>query len=313
MISENQQQTASPVLTRFQQYMAKKKAAKEAKAAEKAKQIEAGVITVRQDKINATLQRLRDRLEKLTNGSKDKMYQKRYGNEMINYAFRIVENVKEMRYAGDYKFTIERSKGRTENWKFHMIDDIKELQNQIASNEFKLKEAIEADNKEMEKIAKKQAAEKKFRSVLDNLPANLKKFMEDAIKYQNDFVAKKKAEITELVKGWKKEREAIEDSRKKAEHYRDHEMQLTPLEARLYSTDLETLYKLNRSAIELDVYDLMWRVLDKCGEIVDTDDLHYHKGHINGWVEGTKDKAYVDSIFAGGYNIQRLHIRTLVK
>ena len=68
----------------------------------------------------------------------------------------------------------------------------------------------------MEKIAKKQAAEKKFRSVMDNLPANLKKFMEDAIKYQNDFVAKKKAEITELVKGWKKEREAIEDSRKKA-------------------------------------------------------------------------------------------------
>ena len=312
MLVENEERQ-DDFKARIDAYIAKKKAAKEAKAAEKARQVAAGVITVRQDKINATLQRLRDRLEKLTNGSKDKAYQKRYGDELINYAFEIVENEEEMRYASSDKYFLERKKGQTENWKFHLIDDIRGLQNQIATNEFKLKEAIEADNKEMEKIAKKQAAEKKFRSVLDDLPPSLKKFMEEAIKYQNDFVAKKKAEITAKVAGWKKEREAIKDSRKKAEHYREREMQMSPVERRLYSTDLETLYKLNRSSIEWDVYDLMWRVLDKCGKIVDADDLHYHKGHINGWIQGTEDKVYVESIFAGGYNIQRLHIRTLVK
>lgn len=38
-----------------------------------------------------------------------------------------------------------------------------------------------------------------------------------------------------------------------------------------------------------------------------------NKGRLNGVIQGTKASVSVESVFAGGYNIQRLHVRTLVK
>jgi hypothetical protein len=59
---------------------------------------------------------------------------------------------------------------------------------------------------------------------------------------------------------------------------------------------------------------LVYRVKEKVGNITDAAGLHIGaNGEINGLVIGDKDSANVTTIYAGGYNIQCLHFRVLVK
>lgn len=73
----------------------------------------------------------------------------------------------------------------------------------------------------------------------------------------------------------------------------------------------------NRTADAL-ILNLWNRVNEKVGDPTDYD-LYLESGNsiegiaLNGTVVGTKGTARVESILAGGYNIQRLHIRVLVK
>ena len=56
------------------------------------------------------------------------------------------------------------------------------------------------------------------------------------------------------------------------------------------------------------------RVMDLAGNIIDASDLRIGKnGEINGIVIGDKNKVKVETISAGGYNIQCYHFRVLVK
>lgn len=56
------------------------------------------------------------------------------------------------------------------------------------------------------------------------------------------------------------------------------------------------------------------RVQKKCGKILDASDLKIGKnGTINGTIIGEKGTAHVETIVAGGYNIQQLHFRVLIK
>lgn len=74
----------------------------------------------------------------------------------------------------------------------------------------------------------------------------------------------------------------------------------------------EEFYKINLKEAELFIVDLYNRVKAITGEITDWGNIHYGGKALNGWVEGKNGKAKVESILAGGYNIQRLHIRVLV-
>lgn len=59
---------------------------------------------------------------------------------------------------------------------------------------------------------------------------------------------------------------------------------------------------------------LIKRIEKKAGKIVDAGMLYIASdGNINGNVEGEKAKVRVETILAGGYNIQKLHYRVLVK
>ena len=59
---------------------------------------------------------------------------------------------------------------------------------------------------------------------------------------------------------------------------------------------------------------LIYRTNEKIGDIVDASGLYIgSNGEINGFVVGTTGKARVETIYAGGYNIQCLHYRVLIK
>lgn len=72
-----------------------------------------------------------------------------------------------------------------------------------------------------------------------------------------------------------------------------------------------------RDAKEL-ILNLYYRVKDITGEITSWRGIEATIGTwggtvLNGYVEGKEGRARVESIIAGGYNIQRLHVRVLVK
>lgn len=59
---------------------------------------------------------------------------------------------------------------------------------------------------------------------------------------------------------------------------------------------------------------LIAKVEKKAGKIVDARDLYFGSdGTLNGIVVGEKETVRVETILAGGYNIQCLHYRVLVK
>ena len=82
-------------------------------------------------------------------------------------------------------------------------------------------------------------------------------------------------------------------------------------ELRLSKSEAE-FYKENEREAELFIVDLYNRVKAITGEVTDWGNIHYGGKALNGWVEGKNGKAKVESILAGGYNIQRLHVRVLV-
>lgn len=64
--------------------------------------------------------------------------------------------------------------------------------------------------------------------------------------------------------------------------------------------------------------NLVQRTKKIVGTITDYKNLHLEEGShglgvLNGYVAGTDANAYVESVYCGGYNIQRLHVRVLVK
>ena len=65
------------------------------------------------------------------------------------------------------------------------------------------------------------------------------------------------------------------------------------------------------------ILDLLKRVTKITGPVMDWSGLHLTQGNmglvLNGLVIGEDGKARVESILAGGYNIQKLHVRVLVK
>lgn len=74
----------------------------------------------------------------------------------------------------------------------------------------------------------------------------------------------------------------------------------------------EEINQENEQKAKFFVLDLYNRIKDVTGEVTEWDNIHYSKGALNGIVEGKEGTASVESILAGGYNIQRLHVRVLV-
>ena len=74
----------------------------------------------------------------------------------------------------------------------------------------------------------------------------------------------------------------------------------------------ETIHKANVKSAENLIMDLYNRINTITGEIIDWSEIHYGGKALNGVVHGELGSVRVESILAGGYNIQRLHVRVLV-
>ena len=84
-----------------------------------------------------------------------------------------------------------------------------------------------------------------------------------------------------------------------------------------FKTDAQ-IHKENVEAAKYLILDLYHRVEHITGEITDWSNVHATCGAqgmtvLNGFVVGKEGRCEVESILAGGYNIQRLHVRVLVK
>jgi len=80
----------------------------------------------------------------------------------------------------------------------------------------------------------------------------------------------------------------------------------------------EQIHNSNVQDAKYLILDLYYRVRKFTGEIIDWSGIRATSGAcgmtvLNGYVIGKEGRAEIESILAGGYNIQRLHIRVLVK
>lgn len=72
------------------------------------------------------------------------------------------------------------------------------------------------------------------------------------------------------------------------------------------------IHEENEKSADFLIIDLYNRVHAITGDVTDWSGICYKDGSLNGIVYGKLGKVKVDSIYAGGYNIQRLHVRVLV-
>lgn len=79
-----------------------------------------------------------------------------------------------------------------------------------------------------------------------------------------------------------------------------------------YSKTDEEFMRINLRDAELFIIDLYNRVKAITGEVTDWKNIHYGGKALNGYVVGENGTVRVETILAGGYNIQRLHMRVLV-
>lgn len=111
-----------------------------------------------------------------------------------------------------------------------------------------------------------------------------------------------------------------DEDKKRKQELREHERAykstwsfLMPYITYQNELDIAKLQKdLNREA-DCKYDDIIERTNDIVGQITDASDLKIgYKGDLNGIIKGTRGSAKVETIGAGGYNIQCYHFRTLI-
>ena len=166
----------------------------------------------------------------------------------------------------------------------------------------------------LDKYQKQLAIEEAKNATLNELPESIKTFKSELIERWDRYDEWKKNAIREQLKSEPDyfDREAYKEWRRNmidrwGRNYRD---------AAYISS--EDIHKSNVKDAENLILNLINRVTERVGQITDTQYLRLDRDNagysiINGRIIGTKGTVRIESIGAGGYNIQRYHIRVLVK
>jgi glucan-binding YG repeat protein len=172
-------------------------------------------------------------------------------------------------------------------------DDLKRLASEIKETE-----------KTLENYRKQLDGEIKRQDLLTKeVPETLKTLQKELVAEWNEYDKNRKAK---MLKDYKEL--SYDDFKRK---YRGQDMQFR------YKTD-EEINRDNERDAESIILNLVNRVKGITGEITDWGNLFLSRDNmgysiLNGFVQGKEGRCEVESIGAGGYNIQRYHIRVLVK
>lgn len=146
-------------------------------------------------------------------------------------------------------------------------------------------------------------------ATLNNLPEALKTFREQLIDRWDRYDEWKKAAIREDMK------KEYEMDRKEYKNMMYEKWGRNYCEAAYISSD--EIHKSNVKDANTLILNLIDRVTERVGQITDCQYLRLSRDNagysiINGRIIGTDGECRIESIGAGGYNIQRYHIRVLV-
>ena len=178
--------------------------------------------------------------------------------------------------------------------------DIESLKGDIARGEREIEECKETLEKYRAQLAGEMEREAQF---VREVPESVKKMEKQLIEKWDESDKDRRQYLREEA-----------DELGYADFVKKHKYQAWEFQ---YATD-EQIHSRNVKDARVFVLDLINRTKDIVGEITSWAYVHLTVGTngypvLNGYVEGTEGRAKVESIYAGGYNIQRLHVRVLVK
>lgn len=191
-------------------------------------------------------------------------------------------------------------KAKEDNEKYWLEADIRSLEDDIKRG----KKEIEAKKETLTKYELQLKGELEKESLyVKEMPSQFKQLQEALVERWNEWNKNRKATLIEKYKelGYK--------SFIKEYSYNDYDFM------KIDDKKLEATNEKEAKALIIDIYN---RVKVITGEVESWEDVHATQGAqgmvvLNGTVKGKEGVAQVESILAGGYNIQRLHIRVLVK
>lgn len=199
----------------------------------------------------------------------------------------------------EFDYVIERDGYEKAYERFYEGYYIKDVDREIRIAKRDLEEA----KAQLEKIKKQEAKKNNEEEILNNMPEVIKEFMAEVIKGWNEYDMY-----------WKMVYRREYDKMEHKEFLKKYGYSAREL----MRTSDDEINKNNTKDARSLVLNLWKRVKEITGEITDAKGLFVTAGNngyavINGLVIGNEGTARIDSIEAGGYNIQRWHIRTLVK
>ena len=192
-------------------------------------------------------------------------------------------------------------KAKDDNEKYWLEADIRSLEDDIKRG----RKEIEAKKETLTKYELQLKGELEKESLyVKEMPSQFKQLQEALVERWNEWNKNKQDMLLEEYRklGYK---EFV-----KTHSYSEYEFMKT--------YDVKKLKESNEKEAKALIIDLYNRVKEITGEVESWEDVHATQGAqgmvvLNGTVRGKEGVAQVESILAGGYNIQRLHIRVLVK
>ena len=198
------------------------------------------------------------------------------------------------------KKKVAYSKAQDEHDRYWITCDM----NHLADDILRLEREIKETEKTLENYRAQMAGEIKRQELLTKeVPETLKTL-------QNELV-------TEWDRYDMNRREKMREDYR-AMSYKEFCIKYRGQDTELRHMDDDEIHEENVRAAEAIIINLVNRVKSITGEITNWGKLYLSPNNmgwsiLNGRVEGKEGIAYVESIGAGGYNIQRYHIRVLVK
>lgn len=177
----------------------------------------------------------------------------------------------------------------------------------IHDNEKKLKELDKKLEKAEAELAKQQEKDTHERKLFDNVPEELKE-LEHAI--YEEFV-ERYHKLQDRVMELSRRHDAGEWTYREYQEQIRKSVGISMYEKLRFATDIE-IQEWSKKDARGYILNLLDRVFKYTGRILDWQNVRITGPSLNGTIIGEDGAVYVETILAGGYNIQCLHNRVLV-